>query len=93
MNPICSRAREQRALREKILRQRLRRGVEEGDMPPATDVNALVAFYASIIDGMAIRARDGASRKALSTVRNSFRIFSSKIAATAPSKLQKGISL
>jgi hypothetical protein len=68
MNPICSRAREQRALREKILRQRLRRGVEEGDMPPATDVNALVAFYASIIDGMAIRARDGASRKALSTV-------------------------
>jgi AcrR family transcriptional regulator len=57
--------REQRALREKFLRQRLRRGIAEGDLPASTDVSALVSFYTSILDGIAIRARDGASRKAL----------------------------
>lgn len=57
--------REQRAAREKIIRQRLRRGITEGDLPPSTDVNGLVSFYTSIVDGMAIRAKDGASRKAL----------------------------
>src|SRR5262245_21861997 len=57
--------REQRAIREKAIRERLRRGIAEGDLPASTDVNSLVSFYTSIVDGMAIRARDGASRKAL----------------------------
>lgn len=60
--------REQRALREKFLRQRLRRGIAEGDLPATTDVSALVTFYTSILDGMAMRARDGASRKALGDI-------------------------
>jgi hypothetical protein len=60
--------REQRALREKSLRQRLRRGIAEGDLPASADVNGLVSFYTSILDGMAIRARDGASRKALDDI-------------------------
>lgn len=60
--------REQRALREKGLRQRLRRGIADGDLPASTDINGLVSFYTSILDGMAIRARDGASRKALTDI-------------------------
>jgi AcrR family transcriptional regulator len=58
----------QRALREKVLRQRLRRGIADGDLPDSTDVNALVSFYTSVLDGLAIRARDGASRKALGDI-------------------------
>jgi len=60
--------REQRTLREKLVRQRLRRGVAEGDLPASTDVNGLVTFYTSVLDGMAMRARDGASRKALGDI-------------------------
>jgi AcrR family transcriptional regulator len=60
--------REQRSLREKFIRQRLRRGIAEGDMPERADVNALASFYASIIDGLSIRARDGASRKTLAAI-------------------------
>lgn len=59
---------EQRALREKFMRQRFRRSVAEGDLPPATDINALACFYTSVIDGMAIRARDGTSRKTLKSI-------------------------
>jgi AcrR family transcriptional regulator len=60
--------REQRAIREKVIRQRLRQGIADGDLPSSTDVNGLVSFYASVADGMAIRARDGASRKALANI-------------------------
>jgi AcrR family transcriptional regulator len=61
-------AREQRGLREKFMRQRLRRGIVEDDLPSGTDINALVSFYTSVIDGMAIQARDGASRKTLNAI-------------------------
>jgi AcrR family transcriptional regulator len=57
--------REQRAKRDKVIKQRLRQGIADGDLPSSTDINALVSFYASIADGMAIQARDGVSRKAL----------------------------
>lgn len=55
----------QRALREKLLRQRLRRGISDGDVPASADINGIVSFYISILDGMALQARDGAPRKAL----------------------------
>jgi AcrR family transcriptional regulator len=60
--------REQRAVREKVIGQRLRRGVADGDLPPSTDINALVSFYTSIVNGIAIGAKDGASRKALANI-------------------------
>jgi hypothetical protein len=60
--------RDQRALRQKLIRQRLRQGLAEGDLPETVDINALVSFYTSIVDGMAIRARDGASRKSLTAI-------------------------
>lgn len=57
--------RAQRFLREKNIKQRLRRGIAEGDLSSGADVNALASFYTSIVDGMAIQSRDGASRKIL----------------------------
>jgi AcrR family transcriptional regulator len=57
-----------RSIRMKFIRQRLRRGVAEGNMPAEADTNMLASFYSSIVDGMAIRARDGASRKTLNLI-------------------------
>jgi AcrR family transcriptional regulator len=57
--------RDQRVLRQKIIHQRLQRGVTEGDMPAGVNLNALAAFYIAVVDGLSIQARDGAPRKAL----------------------------
>lgn len=58
----------QRALQEKIIKQRLRASINEGDLPSATDVSTLASFYTSIMDGLAMQARDGASRKTLNAI-------------------------
>lgn len=47
------------------LRQRLQRGVMEGDVPAGTDLDALASFYTTLLHGLSIQARDGASREAL----------------------------
>jgi AcrR family transcriptional regulator len=60
--------REQRSLRQKFIRQRLRRGVTEGDIPAGANLDVLASFYTSIVDGMSIQARDGASRKTLKSI-------------------------
>ncbi|ABC82909.1 TetR/AcrR family transcriptional regulator [Anaeromyxobacter dehalogenans] len=57
------RARRGRTLED--LRGRLRRAVDEGDLPPGADVEGLTAFYATVLQGMSLRARDGASRAEL----------------------------
>jgi AcrR family transcriptional regulator len=44
---------------------RIQRGVEEGDVPKDADVHALAAFYSALSRGMAVHARDGASRDRL----------------------------
>jgi len=60
--------REERSVREKVIRKRLRRGVAEGDMSEKADVNALVSFYTGVADALALRAKDGASRKVLASI-------------------------
>jgi AcrR family transcriptional regulator len=55
----------QRSQRQKRIGQRLQRGVAEGDVPPDFDLTALASFYTTVLDGLSIQARDGASRKAL----------------------------
>ena len=47
------------------LTERLRRGIQEGDVPPDTDVDALGAFFSALSRGMVVHARDGASRTRL----------------------------
>jgi AcrR family transcriptional regulator len=44
------------------LRSRLETAVAEGELPAATDIDHLSRFYLSVFEGMAIQARDGASR-------------------------------
>ncbi|MEW1737220.1 TetR/AcrR family transcriptional regulator [Nocardia beijingensis] len=43
------------------IRRRLKRGVAEGDLPPGTDTAALAGFYTTVLYGLSIQARDGAS--------------------------------
>ena len=54
-----------RARRQKVIRQRLERGIAEGDLPTGLDTGALASFYTTVVDGLAIQAKDGISRKAL----------------------------
>ena len=54
-----------RKLFEQALSRRLRKGVSDGDLPPGTNVKALAAYFDTVIRGMAVQARDGASRKQL----------------------------
>jgi AcrR family transcriptional regulator len=48
--------------------ERLKRGQQDGDVPRATPVSALSAYYASVLYGLALQSRDGASRKTLTQV-------------------------
>ncbi|MFI8929905.1 TetR family transcriptional regulator C-terminal domain-containing protein [Streptomyces sp. NPDC053474] len=48
-----------------MMADRLRRGVEEGELPAATDTEAVAAFYTTVVQGMSVQARDGASRATL----------------------------
>jgi AcrR family transcriptional regulator len=59
---------EMRRERHKLIRARLQRGVREGDLPAGADLPGLALFYIAIMDGLALQARDGASRKALLAV-------------------------
>jgi AcrR family transcriptional regulator len=47
---------------------RIQRGIDAGDVPKDTDVQALAAFYSSLSRGMAAQARDGASRERLQEI-------------------------
>jgi len=48
---------------EKAIRARIERGIAEGDVPKGTDAVMLANFFSTVLYGMSIRARDGASRK------------------------------
>jgi AcrR family transcriptional regulator len=57
-----------RARRQRSIRRRLERGVAQGELPSNLDARSLASFIATVIDGLAIQARDGASSKALNFV-------------------------
>ena len=58
------------------IRERIQRGIEEGDVPASADPVALAEFITTVFAGMAMHARDGAGKKALlSTVENAMRAF------------------
>jgi hypothetical protein len=60
--------RELRACRPARIRERLQRGVVEGDLRSGADLTALTHFYTAILDGLSVQAWDGASRKTLESV-------------------------
>ncbi|MGV0791805.1 TetR family transcriptional regulator C-terminal domain-containing protein [Mycolicibacterium sp. XJ1819] len=56
---------------EHDFRERIRRGIADGDVPAGTDATALAAFYNTVNHGMAIQARDGADGAKLSAIAES----------------------
>jgi AcrR family transcriptional regulator len=46
---------------EDAIRARLERGVADGDLPAGAPVDALAAYFATVLEGLSIQARDGAS--------------------------------
>jgi AcrR family transcriptional regulator len=56
---------EQRQEGHRMLSKRLKAGVAAGDVAARTDIAAVASFYTTIIQGLAIQARDGASRASL----------------------------
>jgi AcrR family transcriptional regulator len=61
---LCQRRRDIQA----GLEARLKRGIADGDLPADADIKAMAAFYMTVVQGLSLRARDGASRAALSGV-------------------------
>jgi AcrR family transcriptional regulator len=47
------------------LEQRLRQGTADGDVPAGADIKVAASFYMTILQGLSLRARDGASRQGL----------------------------
>jgi AcrR family transcriptional regulator len=54
-----------RAVSEEAFAARIRKGVAAGDVPADTDVDVLAAYFSAIARGLAVQARDGASRDRL----------------------------
>jgi AcrR family transcriptional regulator len=50
---------------EAAMADRIQRGINEGDVPDSTNVQSLAAFYSALSRGMAVLARDGATRDRL----------------------------
>jgi AcrR family transcriptional regulator len=58
---LCQRRRDIQA----GLEARLQRGIADGDLPAHADVKAMAAFYMTMLQGLSLRARDGAARDAM----------------------------
>ena len=56
-----------RAGRE-LIQQRLRRGIDDGDLPAGVDVNAMAAFYNATLMSLSLLARDDATAADLTAV-------------------------
>jgi len=56
---------ERRAEQKLRIKERIARGVSSGELPRGTDAGALADFYTTVLTGMSMQARDGATRKAL----------------------------
>ena len=56
-----------RQISQSIL-ERLKRGQHDGDVPKAAPIVALTGYYSTVLHGLALQSRDGASRKALTQV-------------------------
>jgi AcrR family transcriptional regulator len=65
-----------RAENRACMKARIELGISEGDVPAGTDAGALSDFYATIVTGMSLHARDGATRKSLlATVERAMALF------------------
>ncbi len=67
--PECDRIRDmmaaKRTMSEDAMRRRLDAGMQAGEIPPDTDTASIAAFFSTVFRGMAVQARDGATRDQL----------------------------
>ena len=54
-----------RKVTEMNIKARIERGIADRELAPGTDAGALAKFFTTVLEGMSIQARDGASRKSL----------------------------
>jgi len=59
---------EHRAFSESALAARIRRGIADGDVPGDVDCDMLAAYYSAVARGLAVQARDGATREKLAEI-------------------------
>ena len=64
---LCSRRRQIQA----GLEERLRRGIKDGDVPADADIGRIAGFYLTVLQGLSLQARDGASRDTMLEVADS----------------------
>lgn len=57
-----------RALTFDALRERLQRGIAEGDLDSNTDIDALAAYFNTVLEGLSIQARDGTSGETMHAI-------------------------
>jgi AcrR family transcriptional regulator len=51
-----------------VIVERIRQGIREGDLPEGVDAEALAAYGHTVLQGLSIQARDGASRERVHAV-------------------------
>jgi AcrR family transcriptional regulator len=59
---------EHRAFSEGAMAERIRKGIEAGDVSEDTDCDMLAAYYSAVARGLAVQARDGGSREKLAEI-------------------------
>ena len=59
---------EHRAFSESAMADRIRKGIEAGDVAEGTDCTMLAAYYSAVARGLAVQARDGAAREKLAEI-------------------------
>jgi AcrR family transcriptional regulator len=50
------------------LEERIKRGIADGDVPAHANAKTIAAFFMTVMQGLSLRARDGASREAMMQV-------------------------
>ncbi len=63
--PVRRHLADHRTLVLESIRRRLARGIAEGELPAQFDAAATAAFYVTVLNGLSLQARDGATRQTL----------------------------
>ena len=73
-----------------VIRKRLVRAVDEGELPKGLPIGEIAGFYATFMQGMAVRARDGATRaEMLGWVRSAMAAWPALIKTTKKASARK----
>lgn len=67
-DPVQEFLREQRRRRHTMIKQRLHRGQADGDVSKTADTEMIASFFTTVLNGLAIEARDGMSRRRLHAI-------------------------